>query len=368
MKIGIDARPLSRKRAGIANYIYNIIKELYKIDRENEYYLYSDRPFELPFAENDQWHRCIHPHKIGTLWYCFQLPHILRKDCMDVLWGTQHVLPFGNRNIRYVLTIHDMAIFYLPHVSTRYNYLVNKLLVPFSARKADKIIAVSRSTAKDVCVLLQINKSKVEVVYEAGNDSYFRKDRQISKQIMTSKYGVPEEYILYLGTLEPRKNVETLLKAYSKLVRKGNARHMLVIAGAKGWKYEGIFKLIDELDINEKVLFTGYIDNNDMIDLYNASSLFVFPSIYEGFGLPVVEAMQCGVPVITTNVSSLPEVAGDAAVLIDPYDVDGLCESMDNILSDDSYSELLREKSLLQAQKFSWGRAAEETYRVLTRK
>lgn len=368
MRIGIDARPLAPVRTGIGNYIYCIVRELYTIDGENEYFCYSNKPFELPFEENERWHKCIHPGRISTRWYCLNLPGILNKDGIDVFWGTQHVLPFGNRHIAHVLTVHDLAMYYFPHVAHWKNYLVNRALLPYSARKASRIIAVSASTKKDVVSLLGVDAVRVEVIHEAADDTFRPQDPEEALYRMSAKYGLKGPYVLYLGTLEPRKNITVLLHAYAWCIQRNSIRHRLVIAGRKGWKYKEIFELVDKLYLGDHTDFLGYVEGADLTDLYSAASLFVFPSLYEGFGLPVLEAMRCGTPVITTSISSLPEVAGDAALYIDPRDPGQLAETMEAVLSDDILRKELRERGLEQSEKFCWTEAAQKTHKLITGK
>ena len=365
MRIGIDARPLAKRRTGIGNYVFNVLKELKEIDSENEYFLYSNKAFSLPFEEDERWHKCIYPSRIGTLWYCICLPQILRKDGIDTFWGTQHVLPFGNRSIMYLLTVHDLAMYYFPKAAAGYNYIVNRLLLPYSVHKADNIIAVSISTQNDLINKLGTDERKISVIYEAADKRFMPADIASAKKKAAAKYGINEDYILYLGTLEPRKNVPLLLEAYKKYMDMNLSGHRLVLAGGRGWKYEEIFRLADRLDLSKKVIFPGYVEDEDLTDLYSAASLFVFPSKYEGFGLPVLEAMSCSIPVITSNVSSLPEVAGQAAILTDPEDPDMLAANIRSVLTDEKLQMELKAKGIRQSGKFSWQDCAMGVYRLL---
>ncbi|MCX6994382.1 MAG: glycosyltransferase family 1 protein [Chlamydiae bacterium] len=348
MKIGIDARPLTGKLTGIGTYVYALLEELSRQDSENEYVLYAHKPLITPAFANPRFRVALYPSKVGTLGYCLKMPRLLKQDGIEVFWGTAHVLPFFNTQIRYLLTMHDLTVYRYPKSMGLYNYCVNRLLVPFSFRKADRLIAVSESTRREIEAFLGV--APLTVIHEAAS-SYF-----IPREM---KKGVP--YMLYVGTVEPRKNLITLLKAYGQALQEGHKLPKLVIAGKKGWKSENIYALAKTLPVE----FLGYIDDKTKLELYNGADFFVYPSLYEGFGLPVLEAMQCGLPIISSNSSSLPEVVGDAGLLFDPLDEKALKEHLIALSTSSELCLELRAKSLEQARKFSWAKSAEQLMKAL---
>jgi glycosyltransferase involved in cell wall biosynthesis len=221
------------------------------------------------------------------------------------------------------------------------------------------IISISHHTKYDMLKHFKIPEDKIKVIHLAANECYKPlKEDEIYK--INEKYSLNHPYILYVGGLEPKKNIPTLLKAFYKL-KKHDVNHKLVITGEKRWNYKSIFETIDKLNLQKEVIFTGYIPDEDLPALYNAADLFVYPSLYEGFGLPPLEAMACGTPVITSNTSSLPEVVGDAGIMVNPYDIDELTNKMYKVLTNEGLTEELSKKGLERAKLFSWKKCAEET-------
>ncbi|MBM4466901.1 MAG: glycosyltransferase family 4 protein, partial [Chloroflexi bacterium] len=243
-----------------------------------------------------------------------------------------------------------------------------------SARKARRVIAISQSTQRDVVRLLGVPPDKVEVVY-CGLDEAFRPLAKDQVAAFRSKRGLPERFILFVGTIEPRKNVTRLIEAFATLrpcdpatLRPCDpATLKLAIGGAKGWFYEDVFARVEELGLEDKVMFPGYIPASELPLWHNAAELFVYPSLYEGFGLPPLEAMACGTPVVAANTSSLPEVVGQAGLTVDPLDVEGLAEAMRRALGDEALRQEMRERGLQRAKGFSWTKTAQETVQVYRR-
>jgi glycosyltransferase involved in cell wall biosynthesis len=234
---------------------------------------------------------------------------------------------------------------------------------------AKKIIAISCNTKNDLVRLFKINPQKISVIYD-GVDERFIPILDRNKIIQGfKKYNLPEKFFLFVSTLEPRKNVVRLLKAYDKLDKlvsfKATKLPHLVLVGQKGWGYREIFETINGARLKNKIVLLDYIKNEDLLVLYNAALAFVFPSLYEGFGLPVLEALACGCPVITSNISSLPEVGNNACLYVNPYQVDEIALAMKRILTDENLRKELQAKGLIQAKKFSWQKTAKETIKVL---
>jgi glycosyltransferase involved in cell wall biosynthesis len=232
-----------------------------------------------------------------------------------------------------------------------------------SARQADAIITVSESTRQDAIRLLSIDPGKVFTT-QLGVDPTFRPINDIGEMDdVAAKYDLHENFILYLGTIEPRKNLPVLIRAFRQLVDSGS-KHKLVLVGKYGWMYKEVLDLVDDLDLENMVRFTGYIPQEELPLVYNLASLFVYPTKYEGFGLPALEAMACGVPVITTKIASLPEIVGDAGILIPSNNIEELFNAMSRVLEDQALREKLTSDGQLRAKKFSWERTAQLTWQV----
>jgi glycosyltransferase involved in cell wall biosynthesis len=234
----------------------------------------------------------------------------------------------------------------------------------YSARRAARLLVISQSTKDDVVRFCDVSPDNVIVTY-CGVDEQFAPRSRHEVEAFRATKGLPSRFILYLGTLEPRKNVPQIVRAYAALRSDDLSRHYkLVIAGAKGWGYDEVFAAVEQNDLKDDVMFAGYVPAEELPLWYNAAELFVYPSLFEGFGLPVLEALACGTPAITSNVSSLPEVAGDAALTITPTDTRALSEAMIRVLRDAALRAQLRERGLRQAAQFSWQRTAQQTAQV----
>jgi len=238
------------------------------------------------------------------------------------------------------------------------------LMMPRFLQAADTVIAVSECTKRDAVRLYGLDEAKIRVICE-GVNSRFRPASPEAMAVAWARYGLPERYILCVGTIEPRKNLNTLMEAFATLkVRPATCDLRLVIVGKKGWLYKGFFRRLRELGLEGEVVFPGFVPDEDLPALYSAAELFVFPSLYEGFGLPPLEAMACGTPVIASNTSSVPEVVGEAGILVEPRDVRVLAGAMERVLMDEGKQREMRDKGLQQAARFSWERAARETLQV----
>ena len=274
--------------------------------------------------------------------------------------GTAPLLPtIGTHKI---VTIHDVIPYIYPDTSTTLDWLIYRFWLPLAVRRLDAIITDSNQSKEDIVRFLPVKEKKVTVVPLAASEAYCPlPDGEIERAL--EKYGIRLPYILYVGALESRKNLPGLLEAYAWL-RHWSNEWTLVIVGARKWKYAPIFETTQRLGLEPYVHFTGYVEEEDLPALYNGADLFVFPSLYEGFGLPVLEAMACGTPVVTSNTSSLPEVVGDAALLVDPYNVEEIAASMRLVLEDKVLATDLRERGLARANEFTWERTARETITV----
>jgi glycosyltransferase involved in cell wall biosynthesis len=266
-------------------------------------------------------------------------------------------VPCGYRN---VITVCDMTPLLFPGSHGRMNVWHHRFVLPVILRRADRVITISDCSKRDIVRLCGIPEEKV-VVTPLAADPAFRPDPEGTAGSAVT--GLPRPYILNVGTLEPRKNLEGLLRAFGAAKREG-LPHTLVVTGARGWGRSRLAAIVEELRLEESVVFTGFVDDHDLPHLYAGADFFVYPSLYEGFGLPPLEAMACGTPVITSNVSSLPEVTGEAALLVDPRSVTDLAAAMVRLAGDASLRETLRERGLARARLFSWERTAAETLTV----
>jgi glycosyltransferase involved in cell wall biosynthesis len=264
-----------------------------------------------------------------------------------------------------VVTVHDLSFLRFPHAFRRANRAYLSAFTKLSARRASRVIVGAESTRRDVIELCDVRPERVVTVPYGVTDAFTPGSAGEAAEFRRRK-GLPEEFILFLGTLEPRKNIGRLIDAYAALREREAPRAVpkLVIAGGKGWFYESLFAQVASLGLGDDVLFTGYVPGDELVLWYRAALMFVFPSLFEGFGLPVLEAMACGAPTITSNVSSLPEVAGDAALLMDPYDTESLVSAMKRLLHEPELRARLSQAGPQQAKQFPWSRTAAETAAV----
>ena len=368
MNVGILSWMLDRKRTGVNNYLYNLIRNMIKNGKGNEISLiHYQRSSDTIYSQvkND----IIIPDIPFKLTSALGIPRAVKNADIDLLhipvhWYNQITPFFLNRNIKKVITIHDLTPILFPEMHTRDTNITWERSLKLIKNRTDIIISDSISTKNDCIKLLNIPEKRIRVIPLAADERYRPiKKKELIIQEIKNRYNIQYPFILFVGTLEKRKNVPTLIKAFYKL-KKSQIEHKLVIVGGKGWKYNQIFDLIEELKLQKDVIFTDYVSDEDLVKLYNTADIFVYPSLYEGFGLPPLEAMACGCPVITSNTSSLPEVVGDAGIMINPMDIDSLTTSMLKILTNPELKEEMGKKSLERAKMFSWKEAARETWKL----
>jgi glycosyltransferase involved in cell wall biosynthesis len=315
------------------------------------------------------WRAPFSERTLTILWHRLRLPIPVEwfAGPLDIFHSTDFVLP-PVRQARTILTIHDLAFMRLPQCAEAGLRAYLNKVVPRSIERADRVLADSQSTKSDLIELLGVSPDKIEVVY-AGVERRFRPmEGEVALQRAKKRYGLDFPFILSLGTLEPRKNFTGLIEAYALMRGRRAGFHTcqgigdrglkLVIAGGKGWLYDGVFARVKELGLVGKVIFPGFVADEDLPALYNLAELFVFPSLYEGFGLPPLEAMACGTPVVTSDRPSLPEVVGEAGLMVEATHSEGLAEAMERVLTDENLRREMREKGLKQAERFTWEAAA----------
>ena len=264
-----------------------------------------------------------------------------------------------------MLTVHDLIFRRYPAHHKRLNRWYLNATMPLFCRRAGHIIAVSEQSKRDVIEAYGIPPEKITVIYEAADPRFCPQPAETVAAVR-ARYGLPERYLLFVGTIEPRKNLGRVLTAFERLHAEG-LTDALVIVGKRGWLYDDFFARLEGSPAKQAVIFPGFVPDADLPAVYAGAQALAFPSEFEGFGLPVLEAMACGTPVVCSNTSSLPEVTGDAALLVDPLDVDALTEALRRVLSEPSLAADLRARGLAQAARFSWARAAEETLAVYRR-
>lgn len=369
MKIGFDVSILVKNSTGIGQYVSHLIKNIMNIEEStnHEFYLFTHDDLKLPLDLPDNWKLIYYggPKK-KQLRYLTRLPGYLKQYGIDVFVGTRPCLPiFRTKNTRYVAIVHDLIPLFMPQLFTRSFSMRFRLFTKICRRNADMFIAVSEATKADVLNYMHIPAEKVRMIYEGADPSIKpMKDNPGISETM-EKYHIDCPYILCLATVEPRKNMLRTIQAYEQCIG-SDFPYKLVIVGGSGWNNGDIYEYVQQSDIlKAHVIFTGYVSDEEVTHIYANASLFVFASLYEGFGLPVLEAMQSGVPVITSNKSSLPEVAGNACVLVDPYSIQEIRDAILEITaSPQKQSEMVR-MGLEQAAGFSWKTCAEETLQLI---
>lgn len=365
MRIGVDLSAIQSTKSGVDWYTHHIIKEMIRlVGPEERLYLFSNREtgFEEEAAANDKVTLVRSRVRYQEPWRQLFLPLLLKRHRIDVCFFTNFVISVLS-GCPMVLTIHDFSFKLFPRTHSLRNVIWARSLVPVSVRRCRRIIAVSNHTKLDLLRLMNVNQDKVAVVYE-GAAAQFVPEPEPGDADVLAGYDIRQPYVLYVGTLEPRKNLITLVKSFNEVAEKVEDVQ-LVLAGRRGWMAQSIFDEIKERELLPRVRITGYVPDGHLAALYRQAAAFVYPSLYEGFGLPPLEAMASGTPVIVSQSSSLPEVIGDAGLYINPLDAGELAAAIEKVISDGDLSASLVAKGLEQAGRFSWRRAAEETMEIL---
>ena len=369
MNLGIDAR-LFHEQTGIGRYTRSLFAEYAhsNFSPQDHIFLFYDKPFPLLEADElpDNVYIVTAPCKRRIVWTNWFLPPLLRHHQIDVYHGVCNFeLPL-KKVCQYVVTIHDLVPLFFPELVPKKHLLFFRLFMKRVAHTADVIITDSEHSKQDIVRHLQIPEEKIRVIYLGYTPPRAFDDVQNKLSSVLYRYHISRPYLLFVGVIEPKKNLERLVDAFVML-RKTYARGQelqLVLAGGKGWFSEQLYRKVQELNLGEYVLFTGFVPDEDLPFLYHGAEVFVFPSIYEGFGLPVIEAMSYGTPVVTSTASSLPEIAGNAGILVNPLDPDDILQGILAVLTDNVKRDDMRAAGPLQAQKFSWKDTAEQTYHV----
>ncbi len=363
MRVGFDVTSLcSGLPSGVATYTSNLFAHLVDLSRRSSG---DDGNLLVPLA-----HRPVEDlpgglygrHLNKTLWMHLVLPGQLARRGVALCHFTNSVASLWTP-CPTVVTIHDATLWLFPQHHYVRRLLTMRPFIPPAARRAAAIIAVSETTRRDIVRLFGVPADKVRVIYEAPAPCFRPLERKLV-ELVRQRYRLPPHFVLYVGTLEPRKNLVRLLKAFARVRKEAAVPHHLVLVGQRGWKSTPIFQAIQCLGLTKVVHVLGYVPTSDLVALYNAADVFVFPSVYEGFGLPVVEAMACGAPVLASRAGAIAEVAGEAAELVDPLCVEAMAAGLRRLLTDPAWRTELRQRGLARARAFSWSKAAEETWAV----
>lgn len=363
MRIGVDYTSALRQRAGIGRYTRGLLAAVTAIDPANSYTLAAPRdaaPLEAWAANVSVRRLPLTDWALTIAWHRLRLPLFidLFTGPLDVFHSPDFVLP-PVRQARTIVTVHDLSFLRFPEYAAKSLVAYLSAVVPRSLQRADLILADSQWTKKDLVAMLGMPEGKIRVVPAGVGPEYqVITDVEMLREVR-QKYQLPERFILHVGTLEPRKNLPRLIEAFAMLLPH-EPDLKLVLVGGKGWLYEAIFATVERLRLAEKVVFPGYVAEADLPAVYNLAAVFAYPSIYEGFGLPPLEAMACGVPVVCSNRSSLPEIVGDAALHIEPDDVQALAEALYSALGDPTLRQELLQRGRERARLFTWPAAAQQ--------
>ncbi|MBN1979729.1 MAG: glycosyltransferase family 4 protein [Anaerolineae bacterium] len=366
--IAINAHLLSGqagyRSAGVHQYIYQLLCHLGQADDRLRYTILLGEGEIPPDASLTQLRsRLPTSRALGRIpWEQLVQPWVLHRIEADLVHEPVFIAPLLSA-CPTIITIHDLSFIRLPHLFQPAKRLYLTAMTRLSARRARRLIAVSAHTAAESVKLLGVPMERIDVIYH-GVDPAFRPLPASEVEAFRRRQGLPERFVLCVGTLEPRKNHTRLVEAFARIY---NGKTKLVLVGGKGWLYDELFARVKALELSDAVIFPGYAPNEELPLWYNAATAFVYPSLYEGFGMPVLEAQACGTPVLTSIAPPLPETAGDAALLADPYDIEALAASLDQMLGDGALRSELCERGLAHARRFTWARMARETVRAYRR-
>lgn len=369
MRIAIQAADLDHTRIdGTRVYILNLLKYFGELDPASEFLIYHKKEFNPELAPPDFSNYKIKKIFSPLFWTQTRFAAELWKDRPDVLWMPMHNAPLLRpKKMKTVVTIHDLAFKYFPEHFPKKDLLKINLLTSLAVKNADGIIAISGSSKKDILKFYPGTQiDKIKVIYHGFDPEVFQKERDLEKEIEIKKrLNIRGKYLLYTGAIQPRKNLEVFIEAFNRLKTGQNSDLSLVLAGEKAWLSEKTVRKAQESSFSTDIIMPGKLKFDDLGHLFRGASVFIFPSLYEGFGIPILEAMAAKVPVICAQNSSLPEVAGEAALYFNSGDAEDLAQKINSVLKDETWRTAMIAKGLEQIKKFSWEKCARETLEYL---
>jgi glycosyltransferase involved in cell wall biosynthesis len=363
MKIAIDIREAGEGKTGKGWYTYNLVKEILKLDKANRYLLYTDsdkhsfqngKNVQIKLIEAKTWK-----------WHLKTLKDLLTEKVDLFFAPTSYIIPaLAPKKLKVIITVHDLVAFMFPAGHSAKAVLIERVTLKKALKKAAGVFVVSENTKKDLLEKFHYQTKKIHLVPCAPSKSFHQKVTAHEMEAAKEKMKLPENFILAVGTVEPRKNFDTLIKSFVIIKRKF-PDYKLVIAGKKGWKYHIVEAALKHYKMEQDVIFTGYLEDADLKAIYALAKVFVFPSLYEGFGIPPLEAMASGCPVVSSNVASLPEVVGQGGLLIDPKNALKIADAVCSLLEDEQARQMMIERGKAQAEKFSWEESAAKALEVI---
>jgi len=370
MNIALDGMPLGSQLTGVGHYTFELARSLALAAPADHFTLLSPLPTSVVEVVDGSWPANLSLHKtdrrvVNRRWWSVGLPLYLKRSNFDLFHGTNYEIPLWSKTPS-VLTIHDLSLFLHPDAHEPRLVRRARWRLPLMTRSASAIVTPTEAVKREVCERLNIDPQKVVVTPEAPRTVFQR--REPNQTSDTRKHlNINEDFILFVGTLEPRKNLKRLLEAFEIVLQTTPLTPQLVIAGGRGWLMDDFAASLQQRGLSEKIRLTGYLNDDELCALYSSCKLFVYPSLYEGFGLPPLEAMSCGAPVITSNIASIKEAAGDAARLVDPLSVEDIVEALIKLLSNEGERERLSQAGRERVKNFTWERTALKTLEVYRR-
>ena len=368
-RIAIDMTSTPKNKTGIGRYIKNLVESLEKIDSENHYYLLvqSDDLDGFNISANNFTFipvnsKLLRKTYLRILWEQLVLPFRLKKLKIDLIHCPNFTAPYFSK-VKKVIVLHDLTYFFLPEMHTPLKRELFKMYIRISAKKADALITISENSKYDIEKYFPEAVIKTTITPLGASNNFYLFDKSKPVDIHT-KYNLPNNYILYVGTIEPRKNILNLIKAYEKLPIQTKLNYKLVLAGKTGWLYQDLLSYHQNSSDKDNIIFSGFIAEGDLPYLYKQASLFAYVSFYEGFGIPLIESMACDTSYITSNTSSMKEIAKDAAILVDPNNPDDIADAIITTLADKNIQEIHKNNFKKKLEYYNWEKCAKITLDV----
>jgi glycosyltransferase involved in cell wall biosynthesis len=361
-RIAINAMIVGQTKAGVGRFVSELLNALAQLDRENQYTVYTTEfgKQQLVVGPNFRVHALSLPRPVRLAWEQLVLPWLVRRDGADLLHGQGFTLPVL-AGCRSLVTIYDMTWFSHGSTHEMVKTLYFRTLIPASLRRATHVLTISESARTDLLARFPELADRVTTTLGGVATVFYRPSPSHANQPVLARYGIQGPFILSVGMIQPRKNLPRLIEAFALLRRDAGVPHRLVVCGGKGWQFAEVFATVEALGLASSVVFTGFVPDEDLLHLYATCDAFAYPSLYEGFGLPVVEAMAAGAPVLTSDNSSLREVAGDAALLCNPLSVEDIAGKLRQLIENRSLRSELVERGRTRAQRFTWQETARQT-------